>query len=244
MADEGLDDADAPSPAPAPPARKRRHLQIQGSGAAAAGLLFAVLFIWGFWVLDYQIPTTASDLEAFYQSSRGTSILIAGGYIVPFAGICFLWFLAASRHRISQLALREDFLLGTIQLCTGVLFVAMFFISAAASVASVAVSRISGEHVVDVPVLAGTMTAYGRAVLMIYCLRMAAVFMIATTTRASRAGLFPKWFSIVSYVASAVLMVVLTYYRGVVMVFPIWVGVCSGVLLFRRVAHNRRLAAA
>ncbi|CCH76485.1 conserved membrane hypothetical protein [Nostocoides japonicum T1-X7] len=215
-----------------------RRRRIQGSGAALAGVLFAVLFVWGFYLLDYQVDQSAADLTAFYSGAGGTAILLAGGYLVPFAGICFIWFLAATRHRISQLTLREDALLATVQLSTGILFVASFYVAAAAAVASVASVRLAGDDAVVDPALSGTMTAFGQAMLMIYGLRIAAVFMIATTTRAMRAGLFPRWFALVSYVAALVLMVALSYVRAVVLVLPIWVGAVSAVILFRRVAHR------
>ena len=216
------------------PSRRR----IQGSGAAVAGVLFSVLFVWGFLVLDYEVNRSRADLLAFYSGSGGTAILVAGGYVVPFAGICFLWFLAATRHRISELATREDALLGTVQLATGVLFVAMFYVAAAASVASVAAVRLADEDASVDPAVTSTMTALGQAALMIYALRVAAVFMIATTTRAMRSGLFPVWFTVVSYLAAAVLMFALSYVRAVVLVLPVWVAVVAGVVLFRRAQRH------
>lgn len=223
----------------APPLGTEERRRFQGSGAALAGLLFAVLFSVGFVLLDRQPDRTADadELLAYYRGPAGQVLLVAGVYVVPLAGLCFLWFVAATRQRLSLMARREDALLGTVQLASGVLFVAMVFVSAAASVTGVASVRVGGVD--DSATLAElrTMTTYGEALLMVYAFRTAAVFIVASTTRAWRARLFPGWFVVVGYAAALLLLVSLTYARVVVLVVPAWVAVTSGIILFRR-AHG------
>jgi hypothetical protein len=48
--------------------------------------------------------------------------------LVPFAGIAFLWFVGVLRDRIGE---REDRFFATVFLGSGLLFVAMIFVSAA-----------------------------------------------------------------------------------------------------------------
>jgi hypothetical protein len=41
---------------------------------------------------------------------------------------------------------------------------------------------------------------------MVFALRVAAVFMVACTTRARRAGLMPRWVVVLSYLGAVVLL--------------------------------------
>lgn len=223
------------------PARPRRF---QGSGAALAGLLFAVLFSVGFFLLDQQ-PDRAADADellAYYRGPAGQALLVAGVYVVPLAGLCFLWFVAAARQRLSLLARREDALLATVQLTAGVLFVAMVFVAAAASVTGVASVRVGGVDDAAVVTQLRTMTTYGEALLMIYAFRTAAVFIVVSTTRGWKAGLFPRWFVVLGYAAALLLLVSLTYARAVVLVVPAWVAATSVIILFRRARGDLEVA--
>lgn len=228
-----MSDVDRPGQATA------EHRRFQGSGAALAGLLFALLFTVGFVLLDRQPDHSASadELLDFYRGPDGRALLVAGVYVVPLAGLCFLWFVAAARQRLSLMARREDALLATVQLTAGVLFVAMIFVAAAASVTGVASVRVGGLDDADVVTQLRTMNTYGEALLMIYAFRTAAVFIVVSTTRAWKARLFPRWFVVVGYVAALLLLVSLTYARVVVLVVPVWVAATSVIILFRR-AHG------
>lgn len=219
--------------------RVRRRPVLQGSGAGAAGLLFALLFTVGFLLLDHRPAPGASDVDLvdYYRGPGGTGVLVAGAYLVPFAGICFLWFLAASRHRLSRLAQREDALLATVQLGGGLLFVALFFVAGAAAVSGVATVRLGGD-VQQAASGARTMTSLGQATLMIYTFRAGAVFVLASATRALRAGLFPRWFAMVSYLAGLALLLVLSYVRVAVLVMPAWVAGAALIVLFRRTVRH------
>ncbi|ACQ79013.1 conserved hypothetical protein [Beutenbergia cavernae DSM 12333] len=228
-----------------PPGRPAPRVRFQGSGAAIAGLGFAVLFTVGFMLLDHR-PGEGADADVlleYYRGSGGTALIVAGGYLVPFAGICFIWFLAATRHRISQIALKEDALLATVQLAAGILFVAMMFVAAAAAVAAVAAVRVgNGDDAAEFVEQTRTMTVYGEALLMIYAFRVAAVLILVSTARGVRTGLFPRWLVWFGYVAAALLLIVLTYARIVVLVVPVWVAVVSLIILFRRTVERREIA--
>lgn len=220
------------------------HRRFQGSGAALAGLLFAVLFSIGFFLLDRQPSRTADadTLLAYYRGPGGQTLLVAGVYVVPLAGLCFLWFVAAARQRLRLMARREDALLATVQLTAGVLFVAMVFVAAAASVTGVASVRVGGVDDAAVVTQLRTMTTYGEALLMIYAFRTAAVFIVVSTTRGWKARLFPRWFVVVGYVVALLLLVSLTYARVVVLVVPAWVAATSVIILFRRARGDLEVA--
>jgi hypothetical protein len=201
-------------------------------------------FTVGFLMLDRQ-PAHGADVDevlAYYQGDAGRSLLVAGVYVVPLAGFCFLWFVAAARHRLSLMARREDALLATVQLAAGVLFVAMTFVAAAASVTGVVSVRVGGVEDTAVVSQLLTMTTYGEALLMIYAFRVAAIFIVVSTTRGWKARLFPWWFVIVGYVAALLLLVSLTYARAVVLVVPAWVAITSIIILFRRARGDLEVA--
>jgi hypothetical protein len=206
-----------------------------GHRAALAGVVFAVLFVLGFALLD-QVPkadASDADLDEFYAGTGSQVLVVAAFYIVPFAGIAFLWFLGALRHRVQNLAGTEDTLLATVQLLSGVLFVAMTFTSAAAGAATAAAIEIGGE---SVPSATETrqMLAFAQTATLVFALRTAAVFVAAGTTRAHRAGLFPRWFTVASYALTLVLLLATTFFRPVVVLFPAWVAIVS-ILVLRRV---------
>lgn len=77
---------------------------------------------------------------------------------------------------------------------------------------------------------------------MVFALRSAAMFILASTTRAWRARFFPAWFAAVSYLIVVVLLFVVTYERTLVLLFPLWVAATSVIILFRPAAGGRGVA--
>ncbi len=210
--------------------------------AAWAGVAFAVLFLVGFFMLE-DVPgakATNEELEKHYTSSSRTSVVIAALYVVPFAGIAFIWFLAALRQRVQRVSSREDLLFGTVQLLSGVLFLAMFFVAAAARAAPALAIEVGDS---ELPEGSRELLIFGQATLMIFALRSAAIFMIATTTRAARAGVVPRWFRLVSLAAALVLMLSASYVVALVLIFPVWVGAISLFVLFRNLVGRHAVEA-
>jgi hypothetical protein len=202
--------------------------------------VFALLFALGYFMLE-DVPganASADELNEYYATGERTPVVIAALYVVPFAGIAFMWFLAALRQRVLSVSLREDLLFGTVQLLSGVLFVGMTFVSAAARAAPALAVEIGGA---DIPEGGRELLIFGEAALMVYAFRCAGVFMIATTVRAVRAGVVPPWFRIVSIAAALVLVLSASYLTVLTLVLPAWVGSVSLFVLFR--ARRGRLAA-
>src|ERR1700758_4205123 len=107
----------------------------RGAGSAGAavfsGIAFAVLFTLGL-VLVNQIPrldSPDSTYTAFYTTGSGGVLVTVGLYLVPFAGIAFLWFMMAFRALLDRPA---DLTQG-LQLASGVAFVCMLFAGTAAA---------------------------------------------------------------------------------------------------------------
>ena len=122
---------------------------------------------------------------------------------MPFAGIAFLWFMGVVRDRFKD---SEDQLFSSVFIGSGLLFLAMVFVSAA----------IAGGIVATVPLIAdeqsrAEITTFGRAVMLqvsnIYALRMAGVLLISLATMWLRTGVMPRWLAFVTYAVALVLLV-------------------------------------
>jgi len=144
--------------------------------------------------------------------------------LVPFAGIAFLWFIGVLRNRLGQL---EDQFFATVLLASGLLFVATLFVSAAvidALIESVAAANIDGETYY-----------FGRritdALVNLFAMKMAGVFMFSTCTIGLRTAIFPRWVAFVGYACALLLLVVIANWRWITLVFPLWMLLVSTNIL-------------
>jgi len=153
---------------------------------------------------------------------------------VPFAGIAFLWFIAAVRHRIGAY---EDRFFATVFLGGGLLFVAMLFAAAAAVGAPFAAVRFQ-----DAPPPSADVIVFARGLgytlLYVYAIRVAGVFMIVSSTIGLRTGTLPRWLAFLGYAVALVLLLSVSYSRGFVLIFPAWVSLVSIELLRRAWAER------
>lgn len=215
---------------------EREDVRSRGSRAAAAGLVFAILFVVGWLLLLWSPAVGASDQELvdyFSDPSRRRLSRIAGLYVVPFAAIAFIWFMAALRARYLSDGGRENILLSTVHLTAGILFVGAMFLIAAVELATVWMVDTAGGGAVDVAAVRA-MLALGTALSQMVGLRSAAVFIAVSTTRASRSGLFPRWYARAGFAIAVILLLASTRVQGVVLLMPIWVAGSSVLILIRR----------
>src|SRR5262245_30087675 len=65
----------------------------------AVGALHALLFLLSYWLMSDVPGPRASDeqIATFYQSSARRRPILVGLYLMPFAGIAFIWFVVALR---------------------------------------------------------------------------------------------------------------------------------------------------
>jgi hypothetical protein len=110
----------------------------------------------------------------------------------------------------------EDQFFATVFLASGLLFVACLFGSAAvmaALIESVATGNIANE------------TYYfnrrvSDALLNLFAMKMAAVFMFTTCTIGLRTAIFPRWLAFLGYASAAVLLFSVSYFAAIVLIFP------------------------
>jgi hypothetical protein len=214
----------------APPASRPDGRSLETPRAAGiAGLAFAALFTTSLVLLRNQPAggSTAAEIRDFYlHEDRGTIALI-GVYVVPFAGIAFLWFIAVVRTLIGD---REDRFFATVFLGSGLLFVAMLFIAAGVGGALLTAVKARHDPVPSAETVV-TIRALAFGFLFIYAIRMAAVFMIVVSTIGMRLGVLPRWLVVAGFLGALVLMLNVSYLGALVLVFPAWVAAVSVVIL-------------
>ncbi len=194
------------------------------------GLAFAVLFVVA--LLSFaQYPTLgASDAEvvAFYRDGDQRLIQLGGLYLLPLAAVAFLWFIAALREWVIFSARTTDRMMSTVQMLSGVGFITLAF-AAAGAATIVSLSSDPSSLAID-STMARQFPLYGRTLLIVFGLRMAAIFVTSTAKIAHDGRLFPHWFVIGSSLVAAVLFLTATLNVWLVLVFPFWVLVLCGVI--------------
>jgi hypothetical protein len=198
--------------------------------AAFAGIAFAALFTAGL-ILVSQIPrldSPDSTYTAFYSAGSGEVLVTVGLYLVPFAGIAFLWFTMAFRAVLGRPARLTEGL----QLASGVAFICMLFAGTAAAGAVALMLHFANVPAPPVSV-DRVLSSVGYGLVFVYGVRVAGMFVITTTTLARRAGLIPGWLTVLSYLMAAFLLVTTTTQPATLLVLPAWVLVTSVALLRR-----------
>ena len=117
--------------APRPKAIEEANESIKAPWAAGvAGLLFAALFTSAVFLVRSSptVGATTEELRVIYATGQDQPALIAGLYLMPFAGIMFLWFIAVIRDQIGE---REDRFFATVFLGSGLIFVSTLFVASA-----------------------------------------------------------------------------------------------------------------
>jgi hypothetical protein len=198
-------------------------------------IVHAVLMLASY-ILITPAPTPSSESAAFAEyygtSSSRTTLVIAGFYLLPFAGIAFMWFIIALRIWIRRTSegLRDEFY-STGQLVSGVVYLTLLMV-AAASISVLALDVDTSDAGLD-PQIARQFTELSWTLAVVFAMRMAAVFVVATALLGRRHGFLPKWFSLASYVIGAILLFGPTVSQLLILVMPVWMLVI-GVLLLGR----------
>ncbi len=201
--------------------------------AAVAGVVFAVLLIVGLVLIRLSVPADPAEPGAWVGDPDSRAAVRLALNLFPVAGIAFLWFMGVLRNRLGT---REDQFLATAFLGSGFLFVVSLFIAAA--IAGGLLDAISEDRV-RLPdsdaYYFGRRTIY--TILNVFAFKMAAVFMFSTGTIGLRTAFLPRWVALVGYGCGLVLLLVITSWAWVGLLFPLWVLLVSAVLLaaeFRR----------
>jgi hypothetical protein len=197
--------------------------------AAVAGIIFSVLLITALTLLRLSVPASPAVPGTWLTDPGHRAAAAVGLNLVPFAGIAFLWFIGVLRDRIGE---REDRFFATVFLGSGLLFVGMIFVAAAAAGALVASVRSSALPGSDILALDRNVAT---SLLNVYSMRMAAVFTLTTVTIARRTKIVSRWLTLAGLACAVVLMVGIGITPWVELLFPLWILALSlDILAVRR----------
>ena len=195
--------------------------------AGVAGIVFSSLFVLALVLLRRSLGS-GLDAQAVMQNltGSGSTPVLVGLYAVPFAGIAFLWFIGVVRDRIGE---REDKFFATVFLGSGLLFVAMMFAGAAVIGGLVAGNRFGTASPTDVATV-GFARSVGYSFLFVYAAKVAGVFTLATSTIIRRSH-WPFWTSVSGFGTAAVLVLSVTFFEPIILIFAVWVATISVYVL-------------
>ena len=192
---------------------------------AISGILFSVLYMISLVLVRLAVPADPRDPGTWLADEGFRSGVRIALNLVPFTGITFLWFMAVLRNRIGQ---HEDRFFATVFLGSGMLFVAMLF-------TSVAVARglfdTFGDGRPDRSEAYMVGRGMAHALMNTFGMRMAAVFMFVTSTIGLRAAIWSRWVSFVGFICGLLLLLVLTDFAWITLIFPAWVLLVSTYIL-------------
>jgi hypothetical protein len=209
--------------------------------AAISGIVFAVLLVVVL-VLLHRAPSLGdpdATYAAFYASGGDQLFVAIGLYLVPFAGIAFLWHMTAMRTVLDTLTPAPSAMAHGLNLLAGTIFVTLLFAGTAA-VGATAFGVYFGRSPAEDPSVARALTAVGYGLVFVFAVRGAGMFAITTTTLLRNAGVLPKLPAVAAYVLAAFLLLAVSKDPAAALVFPAWVVLVSTYLL----RHARRTAAA
>jgi hypothetical protein len=193
--------------------------------AAAMGILFSLLFVAALVVVD-AVPHLGDPdavYGAFYDGPGNTVVTAVALYLVPLAGIAFLWFVVAMRSVLDTLepapSAMAHGLAGTAALATPV------FLTTIGGGAPLA------------PEATRALTALGYGLVFVFSVRGAGMFALTTTTLLRGAGVMPRGVAVVAYLLAAWLLLTATDHPASLLVLPAWVLIVAVVLL----RHDRRV---
>jgi hypothetical protein len=137
------------------------------------------------------------------------------------------WFIGVLRDRLGQ---REDKFFATVFLGSGYTFLGMIFVTTSA------MGGVMLAHsVAPAELLGSAVFVFARAftydLMHVYAFKMAAVFMITTSTLAMKTQLTARWIAFLGYALAAFVLVAGGYLDWTLFIFPTWVLLVSVYIL-------------
>jgi hypothetical protein len=205
--------------------------------AGIAGIIFSTLLICSLWLLRESVPANPLEIGEWLQD-RARTVSFALN-LVPLAGIAFMWFLGVLRDRLGA---REDKLFATVLLGSGLMFLGMMFVAAAAGGGLIRTYGATPNSLLDNSALTFA-RSFSYDVMHVYAFKMAAVFMIATSTLAIRTHVTPRWIALVGYASAAFLLIGSGFLDWALFVFPFWVVLLSLYILIDNLRTQQQAVA-
>jgi len=201
--------------------------------AAIAGIVFSVLFMTVLVIFRLCVPADLSEAgEWLPRHWKSVHIALQ---ILPFSAIAFLWFMGVMRDRIGE---HEDRFFSTVFLGSGFLFVAMIFCFSAVE-GAVIMSYMKAPDAVMESVIYSFGRLLSYHMINVYGIKMAAVFMVLTSTLSLRTGVVPRWMALMGYPLALLLLLCSSFFIWLPMIFPLWVFIISSYILIVNLKQSR-----
>jgi hypothetical protein len=193
--------------------------------AALAGIVFSVLLIFSLWLLRLSVPSDPLEVGAWLRTSSARVELALN--LVPFIGVAFMWFLGVLRDRLGA---KEDKFFATVFLGSGLMFLGMLFVAASAFGGLIRAYAAAPQALYDNATFAFA-RAFAYDVMHVYAFKMAAVFMISTSTLILHTRITARWIALLGYLSAALILLGSEYLDLFLFVFPCWVLLISVYIL-------------
>ena len=203
--------------------------------AAIAGILFSFLLSCSLWLFWQSVPVSPRETGSWLKT--GSERVSLALNLIPFAGVAFLWFLGVLRDRLGE---KEDQFFATVFLGSGLLFLGMIFVTASAMGGLIHAYSVATGELVGSPSF-----SFGRAfafdAMQIYAFKMAAVFMISTSTLAIKTQLVARLIAYLGYASALFLLIGSGYLDWALFIFPAWVLLVSVYILIDNLRGSNKL---
>jgi hypothetical protein len=205
---------------------------------ASTGIAHSILIVLAFFLIRNYAPgvdATDAEILEFIENSTDRRIVIGAGiYLIPFAGIAFIWFTVAIRMWLSGSVHRLTPLFANLLLVCGVIYVALLF-CAGASMSVFAISAEYGDSAEDLLEFR-QFTQYGSSLLLVFAMRVAAMMVFALSNIGKTHGVLPRWFVFLGIVLGVLLLLTASLSPGIMLLFPAWLLVLA-IILLKRARH-------
>lgn len=201
-------------------------------GIAVSGMLFSVLYIVSLTLIRLSAPADPADPGNWLADANVRNSVRTALNLVPFTGIAFLWFMAVLRNRIGEM---EDRFFATVFLGSGLLFVAMLF-TAAALTSGLLETFSTDAAAASETYRVGRRMAY--VLINTFGMRMVAVFMFVTSTIGLRTRTLSRGVSIVGYVLGIILLLSMSDFAWIALLFPLWALLVSAYIFLTDVQRE------
>ena len=206
--------------------------------AAIAGVVFSVLLTAIIVLLRNSVPYDPLESGGWLTTDAKTAAVALN--LIPFAGVAFLWFIGALRDRLGEL---EDRFFATVFFGSALLFLTMLFGAAAVLGAIILTASYTEPNAISRSDAFHLARAMAYIVMNVYAIKMAAVFMISTSTVIIYTAIVPRWIAILGYGLALILLLGSYYMSWSVAVLPLWILLVSSIMLsdsFRRSREVRQ----
>ena len=204
-----------------------QHSLVAPRGAAIAGVLFAVLMATSIVLVRLAIPFAGGDIAPLLaEPSRRTQVRIAV-QLAPFAGIAFLWFIGVFRNRLGKL---EDQFFATVFLGQRPALRCQPLCRSGVLGSARRVGRVRPDQFLEQRRVLPGAPAYRRVSERVRDQDGRRVHHVEQHGHVAHGGC-PRAVAFSGYVCAAVLLLVITSWPWIALLFPAWMLLLSATIL-------------